>query len=74
MNQENYNGTGSFRDYFLKASDNKLNINADVVGWYRADSSYAYYGKKNGYDRAKVLVREAVDAAESAGIDFSIYD
>ncbi len=74
MNQENYNGTGSFRDYYLKVSDNKLDINADVVGWYRADSSYAYYGKKNGYDRTKGLVREAVDAAEAVGIDFSIYD
>ena len=47
---------------------------SDVVGWYRADSSYSYYGKKNGYDRAKGLVREAIDAAEAAGIDFSIYD
>ena len=74
MNQENYNSTGSFRDYYLKVSDGKLDVNADVVGWYRADSSYAYYGKKNGYDRTKGLVREAVDAAEAAGIDFSIYD
>ena len=74
MNQEDYDSTGSFRDYYLKVSDNKLDVNADVVGWYRADSSYVYYGKKNGYDRTKGLVREAVDAAEAAGIDFSIYD
>ena len=74
MNQENYNSTGSFRDYYLKVSNNKLDVNADVVGWYRADSSYEYYGKKHGYDRTKGLVREAVDAAEDAGIDFSIYD
>ena len=39
MNQENYNSTGSFRDYYLKVSNNKLDVNADVVGWYRADSS-----------------------------------
>ena len=74
MNQENYNGTGSFRDYFLKVSDNKLDVNADVVGWYRADSAYAYYGNQNGYDRSRGLVREAVDAAENAGIDFANYD
>jgi len=74
MNQENYDGTGSFRDYYLKASSNKLDVNADVVGWYRADSAYEYYGKKNGYERARALAREAVDAAEVAGIDFSIYD
>ena len=44
MNQEDYNSTGSFRDYYLKVSDNKLDVNADVVGWYRADSAYLYYG------------------------------
>ena len=49
-------------------------MNADVVGWYRADSAYEYYGKKNGYERTRGLAREAVDAAEAAGIDFSIYD
>ena len=74
MNQEDYNDTGSFRDYYLKVSDNKLDVNADVVGWYRADSAYEYYGKKNGYERTRGLVREAVDAAEAAGVDFSIYD
>ena len=74
MNQEGYNSTGSFRDYFLKISDNKLDVNADVVGWYTAANSYEYYGKKNGYERAQELVREAVDAAETAGVDFSIYD
>ena len=74
MNEENYNDTGSFRDYYLKVSDNKLDVNADVVGWYRADSAYEYYGKKNGYERTRGLAREAVDAAEAAGVDFSIYD
>ncbi|MBT5506592.1 MAG: M6 family metalloprotease domain-containing protein [Flammeovirgaceae bacterium] len=74
MNQEDYNDTGSFRDYYLKVSGNKLDVNADVVGWYRADSAYEYYGKKNGYERTRGLVREAVDAAEAAGVDFSIYD
>ncbi|MDB4315441.1 M6 family metalloprotease domain-containing protein, partial [Cyclobacteriaceae bacterium] len=74
MNQENYNSTGSFRDYFLKISDNKLDVNADVVEWHTADSAYQYYGKKNGYERAQELVREAVAAAEIAGVDFSIYD
>ena len=55
MNKEDYNDTGSFRDYYLKVSGNKLDVNADVVGWYRADSAYQYYGKKNGYERTRGL-------------------
>ena len=46
MNKENYNDTGSFRDYYLKVSGNKLDVNADVVGWYRADSAYRILWQK----------------------------
>ncbi|GEM_PF-5598953 len=74
MNQLNYNGTGSFHDYYYQASDGNLSISVDVAGWYLAKEDYLYYGDDNGDSRAKELVGEAVDAAEAAGIDFSIYD
>jgi M6 family metalloprotease-like protein len=75
MNEVNYNGTGSFRDYFLKVSDGELDVDADVFGWYTAENDYDYYGEENNDDNlARELVGEAIDAAEDAGVDFSIYD
>lgn len=74
MNQSNYYGVGSFRDYFLEASVGELSLSVDVFGWYAAKNSYDYYGDDNGDDRARELVAEAIDAAEAAGVDFSQYD
>ncbi len=74
MNQQNYKGTGSFRDYFYQVSNKKLSLSVDVFGWYMAKNPYRYYGDDNGNDLARMLVAEAVDAAENAGVDFSDYD
>lgn len=74
MNQSNYNNTGSFRDYFLKNSYQKLDLNTDVFGWYTSQHNYLYYSNFNGSARAMELVAEALDAAEAAGVDFSKYD
>ena len=72
---KNYrNGDGSFKAYYETASDSQVTIQVDVFGWFRADSSYLYYGRDSGTSRAAALVREAVDAAEIAGVDFSNYD
>ena len=72
---DNYrNGDGSFKTFYEVSSNGQLTITVDVYGWYRADSSYIWYGRDSGYDRAADLVREAVDAAELAGVDFSLYD
>ncbi len=74
MNKSNYNGTGSFKDYYMAASFGALNLSTDVYGWYTATHNYSYYGDENGDTRARELVREAVDAAQNAGVDFSQYD
>jgi len=76
MNQANYNGTGSFRDYWLESSYTNLAINSTVRGWYHAANNMAYYGANSGGSdvNPRLLVQEAVDAAENAGLDFSIYD
>ena len=83
-NQSGYNvngQTGSFRDYYIDASYGQLTINTDVRGWYTAANGKAYYGEdaftSTGarYDiRPRDLVREAVDAAEADGVNFSLYD
>lgn len=76
FNQVNYNGTGSFRDYYMKTSFGQLTLNCDVYGWYMATGSYLDYGKNNANygTNTRNLVRRAVDAADSAGVDFSKYD
>jgi M6 family metalloprotease-like protein len=76
MVKSNYNGTGSFRDYYLKASYGQLELNTDVFGWYMASSSYLNYGKANSNYISNVgdLVKRAILAADSAGVDFSQYD
>jgi len=74
MNQANYNGTGSFRDFYTASSFGQLTLDTDVFGWYTAANNYTYYADDNGTVRARELGREAVDAAEAAGVDFSIYD
>ncbi|MEQ9353308.1 MAG: CUB domain-containing protein [Vicingaceae bacterium] len=68
------NGDGSFKVFYETSSDSQLTVDVDVYGWFRADSNYLYYGADSGYDKAADLVREAVDAAETAGVDFSLYD
>ena len=76
MNQANYNGTGSFRDYWLESSYNNLTVNSTVRGWYHAANNMTFYGaNSSGSDvNPRLLVQEAVDAAENAGVDFSVYD
>ena len=68
------NGDGSFKYFYELSSDSTLTIDVDVMGWYRASNSYLYYGRDSGTSRAADLVREAVDAAELAGVNFANYD
>ena len=74
MNKPGFNATGSFRDFYLQASGGKFEVNSDVLGWYVARHPREYYSTKNGDDRAGELVAEAIDAAEAAGVNFSVYD
>jgi M6 family metalloprotease-like protein len=78
MNQTGYNGTGSFKDYYSANSFGQLNIVTTVTGWYTASHNHDYYCDDclgaNKNVTYKELVREAVDAAEADGVDFSGYD
>ena len=67
-------GDGSFKYFYETASDSLLTIDVDVRGWFRAANNYTYYSRDSGYPRAADLVREAVDAAELAGVNFANYD
>jgi M6 family metalloprotease-like protein len=67
-------GDGSFKTYYETSSNGTITVDVDVVGWYRAANNYLYYSNDSGSTRAADLVREAVDAAELAGVNFANYD
>lgn len=71
MNQVNYNNTGSFRDYYLEASYGQLTVNSTVTVWVTVPNTHDYYGPDS---RWAEFVRDAVNAADAAGIDFSQFD
>lgn len=77
MNQQDYAETGSFKDYYLEASYNKLSVTTTTTVWVKVPKNYAYYGKNDDEDNdtnPQEFIRHAVDAAEEAGVDFSQYD
>ena len=78
LNQPNYNGTGSFRDFFLETSNGKLDLQCIVYGWVMADSSYLYYGRNSSpsYSTAtrQLLLGALKDANDSFNVDFSQFD
>ena len=77
MNMEGYNGTGSFKDYYKAVSYNQLTCETTVKGPYHANGTMAKYGANingNKYINAKLLVQEAVDAAEADGVNYADYD
>ena len=69
MNEENYEGTGSFRDYFLQNSYGKLDIETTVVGWIQLQyNKYAY-----STEDMTQLISEAVTLVDDE-IDFTQFD
>lgn len=74
MNQSNYNGTGSFNNYYEEVSYGQFNAITTIAGWYTATNNHDYYGYENGFGVAEELVLETIAAAEAAGFDFSLFD
>jgi immune inhibitor A len=71
--------TGSINDYYTEISYGYLTLSGNVYGWHTASNSRDYYGNgQKGWgaypQNAGKLVEEAVDAAELAGCNFSLYD
>ncbi len=70
MNQSNYSGHGSFKDYYFEASYGQLTVNTTVVGWVEVANNHDYYGPQS---RWAEFVRDACQAADSQ-VDFSQFD
>ncbi len=47
MNEENYNGTGSFRDFYLENSYGKLDVETTVMGWITLPKDKSMYSTED---------------------------
>ncbi|MDF1543588.1 MAG: M6 family metalloprotease domain-containing protein [bacterium] len=76
MNRVGFNEYGSVNDYFQEVSYGQFGVNGIVVGWYTASHNRSYYGYNDGsnWGASAELAREAVIAAENAGVDFAPFD
>lgn len=76
LNTKGYNKyslTGSIRDYYLGQSNNIVDYQNEVHGYYRAQQPKSYYNGGSGYQRADELWSEVITAMDSE-IDFSLFD
>jgi len=71
MNEAEYNGTGSFKDYYEEVSGGKLTVNSTVTQWVQVPENHDYYGPE---DKWGEFALQAVQAAADAGVDFSRFD
>lgn len=71
MNQPNYNGAGSFNDYYREVSDanTPLNITATVVNWVQLPQTHDYYTSNVGE-----LVITAIEETAKTGGNFDAFD
>ena len=76
MNQSNYGGIGSFKDFYYQNSNGKLTVNTTVDGIYTATNTHDYYGQNDGGGNdmyVEELAAELINGAD-AYIDFSNFD
>lgn len=64
----------SISSFYNKSSLGKLNIEADVLGWYKTKNRSNYYTSNYRDYASDYIIIEALEYYESQGYDFSIYD
>lgn len=69
MNAQGFNGSGSFRDYYLENSYGKLDITTTVTRWVTLSNSKSFYGA----DGAETMILEAL-AMLDGEIDLADFD
>ena len=76
-----YNPTGSMTDYYMEVSYGQYFIQGDVYGWYTVPQNYSYYENYGSSTPPRhglggggaILARDAVIAADNAGVNFAPY-
>lgn len=68
--------TGSVRDVYLKSSFNQLILDSTVAPWVVLPNTEVYYGNGNSglSSRAQTMIRDALNALEATGFDFTSFD
>ena len=76
MNQPGNASTGSYRDYYMNATKNRLRLTGDVYGWFMADSGHKYYGKTSSPSYSSACTKLLTGAIKSADslVDYAKYD
>lgn len=69
LNEEGYNGTGSFRDYYLHQSRGQLDIKTTVTQWITVSQAKQFYN----IDNTPALISEALKQIDES-IDLRDYD
>lgn len=68
MNQNNYGGIGSFRDYYLQQSYGQLDLTTTVTRWVKLKGNKSYYS-----DNVQEIIHEALTALDPE-INFKDFD
>ena len=79
MNYVNYSGygnIGSVKDFYYENSYGQLTIESTVIGPFLAANNSSFYSRPSGSSAGYSgnLVVEAINLADSYGIDFSLFD
>lgn len=73
MNEPGYRGTGSFNDYYQDLSYGRYGTVSVVTQWVEAERPHDEYGYNQGFQVARSLVVEAVQAVDEE-VDFTQFD
>ena len=76
VSQDNYNGTGSVKDYYRDNSAGQFIMDIDVAGPYTLPNTMAYYGGNNQYGSDQNMARFVSHSLNAADpdVDYSDYD
>ncbi len=72
MNEPNYKGVGSFRDFYLENSYGQLDITTTVTRWVTLSRGHDFYGRDDDKNAYQAII-EAIDILDGE-IDFSEFD
>jgi M6 family metalloprotease-like protein len=72
MNQVNYNGTGSFRDYYIEVSYGLLTVNTTVTVWVTLPNTHDYYGPETKW--GEFAWASCVAANNQTSVNFAEFD